>query len=86
MEDSYDIVVIGGGINGLCAAGYLAKCGLDVALFESRSEVGTNCDTEEVGPPGVRYNLHASGICTFASPAYEELELERFGLEIVSGK
>ena len=85
MKDSYDVIVIGGGINGLCAAGYMAKSGLDVAVFESRNEVGGNCDTEEVGPPGVRYNLHASGITAWVSPAFEELELERFGLEMVSG-
>ena len=84
MKDSYDVIVIGGGINGLCAAGYMAKSGLDVAVFESRNEVGGNCDTEEVGPPGVRYNLHASGICAWVSPAFEELELERFGLEMVA--
>ena len=86
MKDAYDFVVIGGGINGLCAAGYLAKCGQSVAVFESRSEVGGNCDTEELGPPGFRYNLHASGICTWISPAFEELELEeKFGLEMICG-
>ncbi|MDY6971237.1 MAG: NAD(P)/FAD-dependent oxidoreductase [Thermodesulfobacteriota bacterium] len=85
MKEAYDVIVVGGGINGLAAAGYMAKCGLDVAVFEARNEVGTNCDTEEVGPPGVRFNLHASGICTLSSPAYEELELERFGIEMVGG-
>ncbi|SPD73666.1 hypothetical protein PITCH_A1920005 [uncultured Desulfobacterium sp.] len=40
MKDVYDVIVIGGGVNGLCAAGYMAKCGLDVAVFESRNEVG----------------------------------------------
>ena len=85
MKDEYDVIVIGGGINGLCAAGYMAKCGQSVAVFEARNEVGTFCDTEEVGPPGARYNLHASGVLPHQGPPYEELELERFGLEMVMG-
>lgn len=83
MRDNYDVIVIGGGINGLCAAGYLAKCGLSVGVFEARNEVGTFCDTEEVMLPGVRCNLHASALCTGMSPPYDELELERFGLELI---
>ena len=85
MQEAYDIVVVGGGINGLCAAGYMAKCGLSVAVFESRNEVGTFCDTEEVMLPGVRVNLHASGLLPWMGPPYDELELERFGLEMITG-
>ena len=85
MKDAYDVIVIGGGINGLCAAGYMAKCGLSVAVFEARSEVGTNCDTEEVMMPGVKCNLHASGLVPWMGPPYDELELERFGLEMITG-
>ncbi len=81
MRDSYDVIVVGGGINGLAPAAYMAKCGLKVAVFEARNEVGTNCDTEEVMRPGVRCNLHASALLPWASPAYEHLELERFGYE-----
>ncbi|MBF7083011.1 NAD(P)/FAD-dependent oxidoreductase [Desulfallas sp. Bu1-1] len=85
MKDKYDVIVIGGGVNGLCAAAYMAKCGQSVAVFEARNEVGTFCDTEEVMMPGVRCNLHASKIVPFLGPPYEELELERFGLEMISG-
>lgn len=81
MKDSYEVVVVGGGLQGLASAAYLAKCGLRVAVFEARNEVGTNCDTEEVMRPGVRCNLQASALLPWASPAYEHLELERFGYE-----
>ena len=84
LKREYDLIVIGGGINGLTAAAYLQKAGLEVAVFERRDEVGTHCATEEVGMPGIKYNLHACGLATLASPAYTELELERFGLEMLT--
>lgn len=84
LKKEYDVIVIGGGVNGLAAAAYLQKAGLEVALFERRDEVGTHCDTQEVGVPGVRYNLHACGLFPHASPAYTDLELEKFGLEMLS--
>ena len=39
-EDRYDAVVVGGGHNGLVAAGYLAKAGLRVVLLERLGHVG----------------------------------------------
>ncbi|MCU1687571.1 MAG: FAD-dependent oxidoreductase [Amycolatopsis sp.] len=37
---SYDVVIVGGGHNGLVAAGYLAKAGRSVLVLERRGEVG----------------------------------------------
>jgi phytoene dehydrogenase-like protein len=48
-----DAVVIGAGHNGLVAAAYLARAGLEVEVFESRDVVGGACVTEELWP-GVR--------------------------------
>lgn len=39
-EDQFDAVVVGGGHNGLVAAGYLAKAGLRVAVLERLDHVG----------------------------------------------
>jgi phytoene dehydrogenase-like protein len=80
----YDAIVIGGGINGLTAAAYLQKAGLKVAVFERRLEAGAGCCTEEVIHPGVRVNLCACNLPTMWSPAYDDLELERFGLEMLT--
>jgi phytoene dehydrogenase-like protein len=38
--DRYDVVIVGGGHNGLVAAGYLAKAGRSVLVLERRDETG----------------------------------------------
>src|SRR3954453_1907515 len=48
-----DAVIIGAGHNGLVAAAYLARAGLDVEVLERREIVGGACVTEELWP-GVR--------------------------------
>jgi phytoene dehydrogenase-like protein len=83
-DSEYDIIVVGGGINGLTAAIYLQKSGLSVACFERKLEAGSGCCTEEVMHPGVKVNLCACNMVTLWSPAYADLELERFGLEMLT--
>ena len=80
----YDVIVIGGGVQGLTAAAYLQKSRLKVAVFERRLEAGAGCCTEEVMHPGVRVNLCACNLPTLWSPVYDDLELERFGLEMLT--
>jgi len=84
LNKEYDVIVAGGGVNGLACACYLQKSGLKVAVFERRAECGTHCCTEELMHPGVKVNLCASLIGTMGSPAYDDLELERFGLELLT--
>ena len=78
VKDEYDVIVIGAGVNGLTAAAYLQKAGLEVAVFERRDEEGTHCATEEVGVPGIKYNLHACGLMPHGTPPYADLELEGY--------
>ncbi|MGE5072821.1 MAG: phytoene desaturase family protein [Anaerolineae bacterium] len=47
--NNYDVIVIGGGHNGLVAAAYLAKAGKKVIVLERRSFVGGSAVTEDFG-------------------------------------
>ena len=83
-KSNYDVIIIGGGVNGLAAGAYLQKAGLSTAIFERRDESGTFCSTEEVLEPGVKLNVHASLLMPHYGPAFVDLELERFGLELLA--
>jgi phytoene dehydrogenase-like protein len=50
MSETYDAVIVGGGHNGLTAAGYLAKAGLKTVVLERRPVVGGAVVTEEIYP------------------------------------
>ncbi len=57
--NSPDVIIIGGGPNGLTSGAYLAKAGLDVLLLESRHEIGGGLAGEEVTTTGLIHNPHA---------------------------
>src|SRR5712691_7272181 len=84
MSEDYDLIVVGGGHNGLTTACYLAKAGKKVLVLEARDVVGGGCATKEVAAPGFRHNFHSNfhGIIHMG-PVYRDLELERYGAEYV---
>ena len=82
---SYDVVIIGAGHNGLVCAAYLLKAGYSVLLLEKRSIPGGGATTEEIMPteaPGFKFNLCAiDHEFIHLGPVVEELELTKYGLE-----
>ena len=83
--ESYDVVIIGAGHNGLVCAGYLLKAGYSVALLEKREIPGGAATTEELLPesaPGFMFNRCAiDHEFIHLGPVVEELNLRKYGLE-----
>lgn len=77
-----DVIVIGGGHNGLTCAAYLAAAGLKVTVLERRSVVGGAVVTEEFYP-GYRNSLASYTVSLLHPQVNADLELARHGLRIV---
>ena len=76
-----DVAIVGAGHNGLVAAAYLARAGLEVEAFERRELVGGACVTEELWP-GVRASPAAYTLSLLRAEIVRELELPRHGLHV----
>ena len=79
---NYDVIIIGGGHNGLTAAAYLARAGLATLVLERREILGGCCVTEEIAP-GCRAST-TSYIASMLRPeVIRDLNLVRHGLKMV---
>ncbi|BBM04121.1 NAD(P)/FAD-dependent oxidoreductase [Microbulbifer sp. GL-2] len=76
-----DVLIIGGGHNGLVCACYLAKAGKKVTILERRSIVGGAAVTEEFHP-GFRNSVASYTVSLLNPKIIEDLNLYEHGLEI----
>jgi phytoene dehydrogenase-like protein len=81
MSQIHDVIVIGGGHNGLACATYLARSGMDVLVLERSSSVGGASVTDEPWP-GYQISSAAYVVSLMPPRIVSELELERFGYRV----
>ena len=83
MPHSRDIVIIGGGHNGLVAAFYLARAGFHPLVLERRHQVGGAAITEEFYP-GFRSPVLAHSAGPLRPDVVRDMQLEKHGLDAIT--
>ena len=83
MAETRDVVIIGGGHNGLVTAFYLAKAGFKPLVLERRPQVGGAAITEEFSL-GFRCSTLAHSAGPLLPDIVHDMQLERHGLKLVT--
>src|SRR6186997_3098303 len=79
---THDVVILGGGHNGLTTAAYLAKAGRKVLVLERRHVLGGACVTEEIWP-GCKVSTAAYVNSLLRPQVIHDLELKKHGFEML---
>jgi phytoene dehydrogenase-like protein len=82
MKTSHDVVIVGGGHNGLTCACYLAKKGLSVGIYERRNVLGGAAVTEEFHP-GFRNSTASYTVSLLNPKVIRDLRLAEHGLKVL---
>jgi phytoene dehydrogenase-like protein len=85
MAEKRDVVIIGGGHNGLVTAFYLAQAGFKPLVLERRAITGGAAVTEEFHP-GYRCSTLAHSAGPIQPEIMRDMQLEKHGLKLISGE
>jgi phytoene dehydrogenase-like protein len=83
MAETRDVIVVGGGHNGLVTAFYLAKAGFKPLVLERRAQVGGAAITEEFHP-GFRCSTLAHNTGSLRADVVRDMQLQQHGLELTT--
>jgi phytoene dehydrogenase-like protein len=83
MAETRDVVIIGGGHNGLVTAFYLAKAGYKPLVLERRAQAGGAAITEEFHP-GFRCSILAHSAGPLRPDIVRDMQLEKHGLKLIT--
>jgi len=83
MPETRDVVIIGGGHNGLVTAFYLAKAGFKPLVLERRAQTGGAAITEEFHP-GFRCSILAHAAGPLRPDIVRDMQLEKHGLKLIT--
>src|SRR5271155_2307106 len=83
MPETRDVIIVGGGHNGLVTAFYLAKAGFKPLVLERRSQVGGAAVTEEFHP-GFRCSTLAHNAGPLRADIIRDMQLQQHGLKLTA--